>query len=96
MSLDLCTLALRISEANLKKIIEELVDNAFKFSAAGSKVIIKTIHEEGIFVNCVLTPATDPGRALIRTSLMATHRREHLERALDSFERVGRELGLVS
>ena len=49
LSLDLCTLALRISEANLKKIIEELVDNAFKFSAAGSKVIIKTIHEEGIF-----------------------------------------------
>ena len=49
LSLDLCHLALRISEANLKKIVEELVDNAFKFSAKGSKVVIKAIHEEDAF-----------------------------------------------
>jgi 8-amino-7-oxononanoate synthase len=58
--------------------------------------MVKRLHEMGIFVNCVLTPGTAPGRALIRTSLMATHRREQLARALEAFHKVGRELGLVS
>lgn len=53
------------------------------------------LHEEGVFVNPVVSPASPPGRALIRTSYMATHRREHLTRALEAFQIVGRELGLV-
>ncbi len=53
------------------------------------------LHEEGIFVNPVVSPASPPGRALIRTSYMATHRREHLTRALEAFQKVGRELGVV-
>jgi 8-amino-7-oxononanoate synthase len=57
--------------------------------------MVHRLHEEGIFVNCVLSPATPPGRALIRTSLMATHSREQLSRALDAVEKVGREVGLV-
>ena len=36
-----------------------------------------------------------PGQALIRTSYMATHTREHLERALAAFAKVGREVGLI-
>ena len=54
------------------------------------------LHEEGVFVNPVVSPGTAPGRALIRTSYMATHRRKHLTRALEAFQAVGRELGLVS
>ncbi|MEO6325539.1 MAG: pyridoxal phosphate-dependent aminotransferase family protein [Thermoanaerobaculia bacterium] len=54
------------------------------------------LHEEGIFVNAVVTPASTPGRALIRTSYMATHKREHLTRALEAFQKVGREIGLVT
>lgn len=57
--------------------------------------IAQRLHEEGVFVNCVLPPATPPGRALIRTSLMATHTREQLSRALDAIERVWREVGLI-
>jgi 8-amino-7-oxononanoate synthase len=53
------------------------------------------LQEEGVFVNAVVSPATPPGRALIRTSYMATHTREHLTRALEAFQKVGRELGLV-
>ncbi|HEY3173234.1 MAG TPA: pyridoxal phosphate-dependent aminotransferase family protein [Thermoanaerobaculia bacterium] len=52
------------------------------------------LDEEGVFVNCVLSPATPPGRALIRTSLMATHTREQLTRALEAIEKVAKELGL--
>jgi 8-amino-7-oxononanoate synthase len=57
--------------------------------------MVHRLHEEGIFVNCVLSPATPPGRALIRTSLMATHTREQLSRALEAMERVGREVGVL-
>ncbi len=57
--------------------------------------MVHRLQEEGVFVNCVLSPATPPGRALIRTSLMATHSRAQLSRALDAFEKVGREVGLV-
>jgi 8-amino-7-oxononanoate synthase len=56
--------------------------------------MVQRLHEEGVFVNCVLSPATPPGRALIRTSLMATHTREQLTRALDAIEKVARELQL--
>jgi 8-amino-7-oxononanoate synthase len=57
--------------------------------------LVQRLHEEGVFVNCVISPATPPGRALIRTSLMATHTREQLARALEIFGRVGREVGVL-
>jgi 8-amino-7-oxononanoate synthase len=56
----------------------------------------KRLEEEGVFVNPVISPAVPPGRALLRTSYMATHTREHLERALAAFAKVGREVGLIS
>lgn len=57
--------------------------------------MVQRLHDEGVFVNCVLSPATPPGRALIRTSLMATHTREQLTRALEAIEKVGRELSVI-
>ena len=57
--------------------------------------MVQRLHEEGVFVNCVLSPATPPGRALLRTSLMATHTREQLERARAAIEKVGREVGVL-
>jgi 8-amino-7-oxononanoate synthase len=56
----------------------------------------KKLEDEGVFVNAVVSPASPPGRALIRTSYMATHTKEHLARAVEAFHKVGRELGLVS
>ncbi len=55
----------------------------------------KRLEEEGVFVNPVVSPGVPPGRAIIRTSYMATHTREHLDRALEAFARVGRELGVI-
>ncbi len=56
----------------------------------------KMLENEGVFVNAVVSPASPPGRALIRTSYMATHTQAHLSRALEAFHKVGQELGLVS
>lgn len=53
------------------------------------------LQEEGVFVNPVVSPAVPPGRAMIRTSFMATHTRDHLDRALEAIARVGRELGVI-
>ena len=53
------------------------------------------LQEEGVFVNPVVPPAVSEGRAMVRTSYMATHTREHLDRALDALSKVGRELAIL-
>jgi 8-amino-7-oxononanoate synthase len=61
----------------------------------------KTLHmcgllqEYGIFVNPTLSPAVPQGRELLRTSYMATHTDEQLDRILDAFGRAGRKLGMI-
>jgi 7-keto-8-aminopelargonate synthetase-like enzyme len=54
------------------------------------------LQEEGVFVNPVVSPAVPPGRAMIRTSYMATHTRDQLDRALEAIAKVGREMGVLS
>ena len=48
----------------------------------------KALFDAGVYTNVAIHPAVPPGGALLRTSLMATHEREHLDRALAIFERV--------
>ena len=48
----------------------------------------KRLYDEGVYTNVAIHPAVPPGGALLRTSLMATHEREHLDRALGVFESV--------
>jgi 8-amino-7-oxononanoate synthase len=57
--------------------------------------MVRRLQEEGVFANSVVPPAVPPGRAMIRTSYMATHSREHLDRALDALARVGRSLRVI-
>jgi 8-amino-7-oxononanoate synthase len=51
----------------------------------------RALYDAGVFVNTALHPAVPPGGALLRTSVMATHDRAVIERALDAFARVKRE-----
>ena len=53
------------------------------------------LQEEGVFANPVVSPGVPPGRAMMRTSYMATHTRDHLDRALEIFRKVGREMGVI-
>jgi 8-amino-7-oxononanoate synthase len=55
----------------------------------------KRLQEEGVFVNPVMTPAVPAGQSMIRTSYMATHSREQLDRALGALAKVGRELSII-
>ena len=61
---------------------------AFKFAIM--------LQEEGVFANPIPPPATPPGRALIRTSVMATHTFEQLDRVLEAFGKVGKAVGVIS
>ena len=45
----------------------------------------KALWDAGVYTNVALYPAVPPGGSLIRTSVMATHEREHLDRALEIF-----------
>jgi 8-amino-7-oxononanoate synthase len=51
--------------------------------------------EEGVYTNPVLPPATPPNGALLRTSYTATHRKEHLDKALEGFKIVGDRFDLI-
>jgi 8-amino-7-oxononanoate synthase len=55
----------------------------------------KSLFENGIFANPVITPAVPPGHGLIRTSYMATHTDEELDQVLEVFQRVGREMEII-
>ncbi len=55
----------------------------------------KRLGEEGVFANPIVAPAVPQGQALIRTSYMATHKRDHLEQALTALAKVGRELNVI-
>jgi 8-amino-7-oxononanoate synthase len=48
----------------------------------------KALFDAGVYTNVAIHPAVPPGGALLRTSLMATHEREHLDRALAIIEGV--------
>ncbi len=48
----------------------------------------RALYDAGVFVNVAIHPAVPPGGALLRTSVMATHDRATLDRALDAFAAV--------
>ena len=56
----------------------------------------RLLFDAGVFASPVLFPGVPKGKALLRTSCMATHTRDHLDRVLEIFTKVGRELGLIS
>ncbi len=55
----------------------------------------KALFEAGVFVNPILAPAVPEGHQLLRTSYMATHADEQLNRVLEICERVGKQVGLI-
>jgi glycine C-acetyltransferase len=54
------------------------------------------LFERGVFAQGIAFPTVPEGRARVRTIVTSEHTRENLDVALQSFEAVGRELGLIS
>ncbi len=58
-------------------------------------VFWKELFETGVFTNPVIPPAVPEKTSRLRTSLMATHTAEQIDRALEIIQRGGKKLGLI-
>ncbi|MCW1969057.1 MAG: pyridoxal phosphate-dependent aminotransferase family protein [Anaerolineae bacterium] len=56
----------------------------------------RACFDAGIYVNPVLPPGVPPNKSLLRTSYMATHTDEQLDRVIEAFRAVGLKTGLIS
>ena len=94
---------------NTRKMLRGLKDLGFKVGPSETPIIpvlvgdnetafkmTLMLQEEGIFANVAVSPAVPEGKALIRTSYMATHTEEQLDKVLAAFEKTGKALGLIS
>ncbi|MGC8721215.1 MAG: aminotransferase class I/II-fold pyridoxal phosphate-dependent enzyme [Caldisericaceae bacterium] len=55
----------------------------------------KELFDLGVYVNPTVPPAVSPNESLLRTSYIATHTEEQIDRALEIFERAGKKIGLI-
>jgi 8-amino-7-oxononanoate synthase len=55
----------------------------------------RMLYDSGVFVNVFVPPGVPEGRQMMRTSYMATHKKEHLDEILHIFEKAGKEMGLI-
>jgi 7-keto-8-aminopelargonate synthetase-like enzyme len=94
---------------NTKKMMKAFKQMGFDTGAAETPIIPlvmgemeqafmmwKLLGEAGVFVNPVVPPAVPQGHCMIRTSYMATHTDEMLDRALGIIEQAGKKLGMIS
>ncbi|OGV00158.1 MAG: 8-amino-7-oxononanoate synthase, partial [Ignavibacteria bacterium RIFOXYA2_FULL_37_17] len=55
----------------------------------------RKLYDTGVFVNVFISPGVPQGRQMMRTSYMSTHEDEHLDFIIDTFKKVGKEIGLI-
>ena len=65
------------------------------YDAPLSQKFAAKMAEEGIFVTGFYYPVVPKGQARIRVQLSAAHRKEHLDKAIAAFIKVGKELGVL-
>ena len=65
------------------------------YDAKLSQVFASKMAEEGIFVTGFYYPVVPKGQARIRVQLSAAHEQEHLDRAIEAFVKVGKELEVI-
>lgn len=75
------------NESAIVSVIVGDVDKSF--------VMWKKLFDKGVFVNAFIPPGVPPNMSMMRTSYMASHEKEHLDRILNVFEDVGKEMGMI-
>ena len=65
------------------------------YDAPLSQKFAAAMAREGIFVTGFYYPVVPKGQARIRVQLSAAHKKEHLDKAIEAFVKVGRELGVI-
>jgi glycine C-acetyltransferase len=65
------------------------------YDAALSQKFADKLLEEGIYVIGFFFPVVPKDKARIRVQLSAAHEKEHLDKAITAFKKVGKELGVI-
>lgn len=60
-----------------------------------SFIFWRKLFDKGVFVNVFIPPGVPPNMSMMRTSYMASHEDIHLEKILEIFAKVGKELGII-
>ena len=55
----------------------------------------RKLFDSGIFVNAFISPGVPPNMAMLRTSYMATHKDEHLDKILEVFYKIAKEMNIL-
>jgi len=94
--------------SNAAKVRTALIDAGFKVEPGRTAIVPvivgsddvafvmwKALFEAGVFVNVFISPGVPQGRQMMRTSYMSAHEDEHLDFIVETFKKVGKELGLI-
>ena len=65
------------------------------YDAKLSQIFAAKLQEEGIYVTGFYYPVVPKGQARIRVQVSAGHEREHLDKCIAAFVKVGKELGCI-
>jgi glycine C-acetyltransferase len=66
------------------------------YDAALSQKFADLLLKEGVYAIGFFYPVVPKGKARIRTQISAAHKKEHLDKAIAAFIKVGNELGVIS
>jgi len=93
---------------NAQKVRKELTDAGFNVLEGRTAIVPvivgddllafqfgRMLFDAGVFVNVFISPGVPQGRQMMRTSYMSTHEDEHLDYIIDSFKKIGKNLGLI-
>ncbi len=88
-------------KSGIKKVGLEIKDGdsaivpVMLYDAKLAQDFANKLLEEGIYVTGFFYPVVAKGQARIRVQLSAAHEKEHIDKALMAFEKVGKELGVI-
>ncbi len=95
-------------EANTRYFREQMTDRGFEirpgihpivpimlYDARVATEMSSDLLQEGIYVIGFSYPVVPKGQARIRVQISAAHEREHLDRAIDSFTKIGKQYGVI-
>ncbi|MCP4870430.1 MAG: pyridoxal phosphate-dependent aminotransferase family protein [Proteobacteria bacterium] len=94
--------------ANVSRMRRGLIELGYKVGEAPTPVLPiyigdemrmlpfwRMLFDEGVYTNAVIPPAVAPDATLVRTSFMASHTPDQIDRALAVFEKVGKLANLI-
>ncbi len=85
----------KLDEAHIKYIPATTpIVSIYTYEDEKAFTACKLLLERGVYVNPVVSPATPVGKALIRTSYSATHKREEIDEAVEKIREVWNILGI--